>query len=173
MDPATGSFCEGVCGADAFAADLGLGDGRTLACLVNRYRERGTFDTGIFGTPLVLKALFENGFASDAYALLTNRGEVSFRTMMESGATTLWEEWFNEHSSNHPMFGAVVEFLFKYLLGIRQPENGAGFREIEISPADVPALEWAEGTAVLGGKRITVRVERGRLVKKEIVPLEE
>ena len=173
MDPATGSFCEGVCGADAFAVDLGLGDDRTLACLVDRYRALGTFDTGIFGTPLVLKALFENGCASDAYALLTNRGEVSFRTMMDSGATTLWEEWFNEHSSNHPMFGAVVEFLFKYLLGIRQPENGAGFREIEISPADVPALEWAEGTAVLGGKRITVRVERGRLVKKEIVPLEE
>ena len=125
FDEATGSFCGGVCGADAFALDLGLGDERTLQNLVTRYRELGTFDTGIFGTPLVVKVLFERGFGNDAYRLLVNDGAVSFRTMMNAGATTLWEEWFNENSSSHPMFGAVVEFLFKYLLGIRQPAGGA------------------------------------------------
>jgi alpha-L-rhamnosidase len=162
FDDATGSFCGGVCGADAFALDLGLGDGRTLQNLVSRYRESGTFDTGIFGTPLVLKVLFERGFAADAFRLLTNAGEVSFRRMMESGATTLWEEWFNENSSSHPMFGAAVEFLFKYLLGIRQPAGEAGFRHVLAEPCAVPALAWAEGSVVLGGKRVSVRVEQGK-----------
>ncbi|MBQ6021035.1 MAG: family 78 glycoside hydrolase catalytic domain, partial [Clostridia bacterium] len=168
MDPETGSFCNEVCGADAFALDLGLGDGRTLANLVKHYRELGTFDTGIFGTPFVVKVLFENGYGDDAYKLLANRGEVSFFHMMDSGATTLWEEWFNEHSSNHPMFGAVVEFLFKYILGIKQKAGSVGFEQIEIGPAPVPSLDWAEGSVTLGGKTVFVRVEKGRVVKKEI-----
>ncbi len=168
MDPATGSFCNEVCGADAFAIDLGLGDERTLENLVRHYRALGTFDTGIFGTPFVLKVLFEHGYGDDAYRLLANRGEVSFFHMMDSGATTLWEEWFNEHSSNHPMFGAVVEFLFKYLLGIRQPEDSVGFETVAVDPVPAPSLDWAEGSVTLGGKKIFVRVEHGRVVRKEI-----
>ena len=164
----TGSFCGEVNGADAFALDLGLGDERTLRNLVRHYRELGCFDTGMFGTPLVLGALFSHGYGDDALRLWTNRGEVSFYRMMESGATTLWEEWFNEHSANHPMFGASAEFLFKYILGIRQPEGGAGFHEIAVDPVYAPALDWAEGSVILGGKRITVRVEHGRLVSKKV-----
>lgn len=172
FDPATGSFCGGVCGADAFALELGLGDERTKQNLVRRYRESGTFDTGIFGTPLVVKALFDNGFADDAVRLLANRGEVSFFHMMEEGATTLWEEWFNEHSSSHPMFGAVVEYLFKYILGIRQKPGSAGFADVEIDPAFAPSLDWAEGSVVLGGKRIFVRVEQGRIAGSKIEPVD-
>ncbi len=171
FDDTTGSFCGGVCGADAFALDLGLGDDRTLQNLVVHYRETGTFDTGIFGTPLVVKTLFETGFADDAVRLLANRGEVSFHHMMQSGATTLWEEWFNEDSSSHPMFGAVVEYLFKYILGIRQKRGTAGFTDVEIDPCFAPSLGWAEGSVVLGGKRIFVRVENGKLVEKTVTPL--
>ena len=171
FDPDTGSFCAGVCGADAFALDLGLGDSRTKDNLVARYRQLGTFDTGIFGTPLVLKALFEFGFADDAVRLLLNRGDASFYRMMQSGATTLWEMWHNEESSNHPMFGATAEYLFRYILGIRQPEHGAGFAKIEIAPAAVQSLDWAEGSVVLGGQRIFVRVEHGKAVQTEIAPL--
>lgn len=171
FDPATGSFCGGVCGADAFALDLGLGDARTPENLAVHYREIGTFDTGIFGTPLVVKALFENGYADDAVRMLANRGEVSFYHMMQSGATTLWEEWFNEDSSSHPMFGAVVEYLFKYILGIRQKTDGAGFKDVVIDPCFVPTLDWAEGSAVLGGKRISVRVERGKLAAQSVTQL--
>ena len=168
MDPATGSFCGEVCGADAFALDLGLGDERTLANMVKHYRTLGTFDTGIFGTPFVVKVLFENGYGDDAYKLLANRGEVSFFHMMDSGATTLWEEWFNEHSSSHPMFGAAVEYLFKYILGIRQKAGSVGFADVEIAPVPTPSLDWAEGFVTLGGKKIFVRVEKGKVVKTEI-----
>ena len=170
MDTETGSFCGEVCGADAFALDLGLGDDRTLGNLVRHYRELGTFDTGIFGTPFVLKVLFENGYGDDAYKLLANRGEVSFFHMMDCGATTLWEEWFNENSSNHPMFGAVVEYLFKYILGIQQAKNSVGYAQIEIEPVCAPSLDWAEGSVILGGKKIFVRVEKGKVVKTEITP---
>ena len=171
FDPKTGSFCGGVCGADAFAVDLGLGDERTLRNLAARYQKTETFDTGIFGTPLVLKVLFENGFADDAVRLLANRGEVSFYHMMQSGATTLWEEWFNENSSSHPMFGAVVEYLFSYILGIRQAPSSVGFSDVQVQPCPARSLAWAQGSAVLGNQRISVRVEHGELKKCEITPL--
>ena len=171
FDPATGSFCGGLCGADAFALDLGLGDTRTLDNLVRHYRETGTFDTGIFGTPLAVKVLFERGFADDAVRLLANRGKVSFHHMMESGATTLWEEWFNEHSSSHPMFGAVVEYLFRFILGIQQEKGSVGFEKIVLSPAPAACLDWAEGSAILGRQKIFVRVERGKIVDSQIQKL--
>ena len=171
FDPETGSFCGGICGADAFALDIGLGDARTLQNLVNHYREIQTFDTGIFGTPLAVKALFENDFADDAVRLLANRGAVSFHHMMQEGATTLWEEWFNENSSSHPMFGAVVEYLFKYILGIRQKENSVGFSDVVIEPCSASVLDWAEGSVILGNKRITVRVEKGKTVFSKTEPL--
>ena len=171
FDSKTGSFCGGVCGADAFAVDLGLGDERTLMNLVEHYRNTETFDTGIFGTPLVVKVLFENGYADEAVQLLANRGEVSFYHMMQSGATTLWEEWFNEHSSSHPMFGAVVEYLFSYILGIRQARGSVGFTDVEIAPCAARTLSWAQGSVVLGNRRISVRVENGALKNSEIIPL--
>lgn len=171
FDPATGSFCGGVCGADAFALDLGLGDQRTKENLVQRYRTLGTFDTGIFGTPLVVKALFALGKANDALHLLTNDGDASFRHMMQAGATTLWEMWHNEESSNHPMFGAVTEYLFQYFLGIRQKPGSAGFTDITIAPAAATDLDWAEGSVILGGKRIFVRVEHGIAVQTAITPV--
>ena len=169
FDDATGSFCGGVCGADAFALDLGLGDSRTKEALVQRYRTLGTFDTGIFGTQLVIKQLFELGDANDAVRLLSNRGDASFYGMMQAGATTLWEMWHNEESSSHPMFGAVAEYLFKYILGIRQPDNSAGFADIRVDPAAASCLDWAEGSVVLGGKRIFVRVEHGKAVQTQIM----
>ncbi len=168
FDPATGSFCGGVCGADAFALDLGLGDSRTKENLLQHYRTLGTFDTGIFGTPLVVKALFRLGLADDALRLLTNRGDASFYNMMQSGATTLWEMWHNEESSNHPMFGAAAQYLFCYILGIRQPADGAGFSEITIDPVPAQSLDWAEGSVVLGGQRVFVRVEHGKAVETKI-----
>ena len=173
FDPATGSFCGGVCGADAFALDLGLGDARTLQNLVAHYREIKTFDTGIFGTPLVVKALFENGYADDAVRLLANRGEVSFYHTMQSGATTLWETWFGGHSHSHPMFGAVVEYLFKYILGIRQKESSVGFSDVTIEPCPASVLDWVEGSVVLGGKRISVRVEHGKAVSQNVTQIFE
>lgn len=168
FDSETGSFCEGVEGADSFAVDLGLGDERTLANLVSKYEKLGMYDTGIFGTDIVTKVLFEKGFASLAFKLLAGDNKVSFAHMRNSGATTLWENWFNGHSLSHPMFGAVTEYLFKYILGIGQKKNSAGFKEIEIAPVFLPELEWARGSIQTESGTVFVQVKNGRLDKYEI-----
>jgi len=160
FDEKTGSFLEGIQGADAFAADLGLGDERTLKNLVDKYTQIGRFDTGIFGTYILLDVLFKNGYGELAYKLLTNKSKVSFHRMRESGATTLWEEWEGRHSHSHPMFGGSVEHLFSYILGIKNTEGTVGFKDVTIAPADIPSLSYVKGSMLTENGRITVEIDR-------------
>ena len=138
-DPSTGSFAGGIQGADAFAADIGLGDARVFQNLLAKYRALGMYDTGIFGTDILTRILFERGEGQLAYDLLTSRKETSFHAIRAKGATTLWEYWTGYASHSHPMFGAVVRYLFQYLLGIRQSEKSAGFARVTIAPV-LPCL---------------------------------
>lgn len=169
FDEKTGSFCQGVEGADAFAVDLGLGDERTLKNLVEKYARLGNYDTGIFGTDILTRVLFENHQESLAYRLMSGRGENSFGHMMEEGATTIWEYWQKKHSSNHPMFGAVTVYLFSYILGIRQEKDSVGYQKPLISPAPIPELDYAKGSMKTPIGKIKVEVKKGKLVNYEIL----
>ena len=154
-DESTGDFCGGIQGANAFAVDLGLGDERTLANMVAHYERETWYDTGIFGTDIVTRVLFEKGYADLAYRLLTSSGKYSFREWMSSGCTTLPEYWTYNRSQNHPMFGAVVRYLFIYLLGIGQ--DGAGYGKLRIEPKLVNRLNYAEGHITTVHGRVGVR----------------
>ena len=158
FDANTGSFCGGTQGADAFALDIGLGDERTLQNLVDKYEALGTLDTGIFGTYLLIKVLFEKGHGSLAFRLLTNEGEASFYNMKKHGATTLWENWDGCDSRCHPMFGAVVELFFSEIMGIKRYQDRPGFAEITVSPADIPELREAHGTMWTVNGPVTVDI---------------
>ncbi|MFA7674168.1 MAG: family 78 glycoside hydrolase catalytic domain [Clostridia bacterium] len=144
-------FIGGIQGADAFAYLIGSGDDRTLKNIESRYTKLGTYDTGIFGTYILNKVLFENGHADLAYRLMTNKMSASFFNMKEHGATTLWERW-NGDSNNHPMFGASVRYIFEHILGITQPYGCAGFDSVIIAPKIIEGLDHIKGhmTAALG-----------------------
>lgn len=60
-DPETGDFAKNVQGANCFAVDLGMGDERALRHLVEHYTKNTWFDTGIFGTDILIRVLFEHG----------------------------------------------------------------------------------------------------------------
>lgn len=158
----TESFCEGKNGADAFAIDLGLGSKKTVANMLQKYKDAETLDTGIFGTPILMETLMKNGGAETAIRLLTGKQKYSFGHMMEQNATTLWETWDGSGSHNHPMFGGVVRLLFTEILGIRRKEDGAGFSSYEIKPRDVKRIDWAEGWITTPSGCIKVRWERDK-----------
>ena len=160
FDPQTGDFAKNGNCANAFAFDLGLGDRRTLDNLAQHVRELDVVDTGIFGTDIVPRILFENGFADLAYRFLTFTKQPSFGYMRSCGATTLWEEWLKPRSMSHPMFGAPVRYLFQYILGIRQAPDSCGLRKIVIDPAQIPALRYAEGSLATAYGKIAVTVDR-------------
>ena len=147
-DSETGNFADNVQGANAFMVDIGLGDERTLKNMVEHYEAIGCYDTGIFGTEIVTRVLFEKGYADIAYKLLTSEADTSFAGWMKHGATTLWEYWIGDEqrSLSHPMFGAVVNCFYWYILGIRQKNGTAGYRDVTISPKLIHLLPSLSGS---------------------------
>lgn len=155
-DPATGNFANNYQGSNAFALDIGLGDDRTFANMVQYYKDLGMYDTGIFGTDILTRLLFENGQAELAYELLTSKGKYSFHHIMEQNATTLWEYWTGNRSHSHPMFGAVCRYLYQYILGIQQAKDSNSYSKVVISPARIPKLEEACGSVTTPKGKIQV-----------------
>ena len=131
-----GNFVMNVQGANAYAVDLGLGNEKTYANLLNYYRRLGHFDTGIFATDILTRVLFERGDSELAFDLLTNNGAQGYEHWRQNGATTFHEYWDSNRSRSHshPMFGAPIAYFFEYLLGIRQAAGTAGYTSLVIAP---------------------------------------
>lgn len=158
-----GNFLGGQQGANAFAVDIGLGDERTYKNMVKDYRKLGGYDTGIFGTDILTRVLFEHGDFQLAADLILSESVHSFAEMHRLGATTLWEYWpesLRDRSHNHPMFGAVTAYLYDYLLGIRQKKGSAGYSEIVISPVIVDGINELEGSRVLRNGKVSVSYKK-------------
>ena len=162
FNPWDGNFLGMRQGANAFALDIGLGDERTKENFIDYYDKLGYYDTGIFGTDIVTRMLFEYGRADVAVKLLTASEPHGFGKWQKDGATTLWEYWFDSRSHSHPMFGAVATYLYEYILGIKQEKGSYGFDRISISPSYVDSINWAKGHIVTEKGRIEVSYERIR-----------
>jgi len=158
--PQSGNYADNIQGANAFAVDLGLGNEKTLDEIVKKYSESKMYDTGIFGTDIVTRVLFENGYPQLAFDLLTSKEKVSFNSIMERGATTLWEYWDGKKSHSHPMFGAVVRYLFTELLGIKQAKGSTKFDDIIISPAKIKGLNNVSGHITTKNGKIFIGIKR-------------
>ena len=67
---------------------------RTAARLVELIRDAGThLGTGFLATPYLLPVLADTGHLDVAYELLLQDTPPSWLTMVERGATTVWEDW--------------------------------------------------------------------------------
>ncbi len=162
------AYCGDVQGASCLALQIGNGNEGVHKKVVEKYRRLGMFDTGIIATPALTGWLFDSGEAQLAYDLLSSKGEVSFDYMARNGATTIWENWNGESSKNHPMFGAVTKYLFTRLLGIRQPDDSAGFEKVVISPCLVEGLNYVKGhiTTLNGKIGVEIKKQNGKAVIK-------
>ena len=81
--------------------------------------------TGFLSTPLILYVLASYDREA-AYKLLENEEIPGWLSMPKNGATTIWEDWDGPKGSqggiaslNHYSKGAVVEWLFSTMCGIR------------------------------------------------------
>ena len=156
------TYFNNIHGACAFAMDAGHEDERMTAALVEYYTRLGYLDTGIFGTDIVPRVLFEKGYGKLATDLLAGDGELGFERWRRLGATTFWEYWHNgaDRSHFHPMFGAPVAYLFEYILGVRQTEDSAGFSSVVISPVMTERIGRLFGSFRTPRGEIAVAYER-------------
>jgi alpha-L-rhamnosidase len=114
-----------------------------------RDNHQGHLSTGIFGTKFMLDELSKNGLHELALEMVKKNDFPGWGYMIENGATTLWEHWAysdNTYSHNHPMFGSVSEWFYKWLGGIQPHPKAAGFNQIEIRPETKGSISWVKSS---------------------------
>lgn len=155
----------------------------TAAQLNELVKRAGHLETGFVGTPYLLHALSDNGYAGTAYDLLLRREYPSWLYPISKGATTVWEHWdgikpdgtmwsSDMNSFNHYAYGAVADWMYGAAAGINSDPDRPGFEHIIFRPVTDRRLDFVK--ASIDTRRGTVasewRRENGRIKYIFIVP---
>lgn len=139
-------------------------------------KRAGHLETGFVGTPYLLHALSDNGYAETAYDLLLRREYPSWLYPISKGATTVWEHWdgikpdgtmwsTDMNSFNHYAYGAVADWMYGAAAGINSDPDRPGFEHIIFRPVTDRRLDFVK--ASIDTRRGTVasewRREYGRI----------
>lgn len=126
---------------------LGLLDGaektgveQRLVRAVEEYRYR--VGTGFLSTPFLLPVLTRAGQTETAYKVLENTEKPGWLAEVLDGASTVWENWEGNLSRNHYSPGAVCQWLFETVAGIRV----AGKNHFVIAPVPGGTLTCAKAS---------------------------
>ncbi len=108
--------------------------------------------TGFLGTPYLLQVLCDHGQSKVACELINQQTYPSWLYPVTIGAKTIWEKWdgikpdgsVQATSYNHYAYGAVGNWLYQYVAGIRL--LSPGYRRILIKPVIGGGLTWAKAS---------------------------
>ena len=125
--------------------------------LVRLIKQWGHLTTGFVGTPYLLHVLSDIGETKLAYDLLLRKEFPSWCYPITRGATTMWERWNgckpdgtfatdSMNSFNHYAYGAVGDWMYENMAGIRQKEGSCGFAEVVFRPETDDRFDWAEAS---------------------------
>jgi alpha-L-rhamnosidase len=123
---------------------------QTVTRLVELVRAADThLGTGFLATPYLLPVLTDAGRLDLAFELIFQDTPPSWLSMVERGATTVWELWEGidsdgvpHESLNHYSKGAVISWLHGYVAGIQLV--GPAYRRFRVEPRRGGGLTWAE-----------------------------
>lgn len=127
-------------------------------CLAERLEiDRFKLTTGFLGTPYLCPVLSECGLNEYAYRLLMQSECPSWLYEVDMGATTIWERWnsvrpdgsfgpVSMNSLNHYAFGAVCEWLYRYVAGINPDPMQPGYKHVIIRPRVHDTLGFARAS---------------------------
>ena len=102
--------------------------------------------TGFLGTSILMDTLtYEAGMPDVAYTLLLQHKNPSWLYSVDQGATTIWERWnsyvkatgfgpVGMNSFNHYAYGAVLDWMYASMAGIREDIARPGFKHILLAP---------------------------------------
>jgi alpha-L-rhamnosidase len=167
LNPDTGQYDTASQTANAMPLAIGLVDPshrpQVLENLIRDIRARENHITaGDIGFRFVVDALANAGRSDVIYDLLCRTDSPSYGFQLRQGATTLTEAWDAnpKNSQNHLMLGHAESWFYEHLTGIHLDLSRSAPKQIEIKPAIVPGLEWAQAShqSVLG--KIASRWER-------------
>jgi alpha-L-rhamnosidase len=133
----------------------------------------GHLDTGILGTRFFFEILAEYGMNQLAYEAMNKRTEPSFGHWVELGSTTTRENWNENGSHNHPMFGGGLVWFYRNLAGMQADPLEPGYRNIIFKPQPVEEMEYVSyiNNTPYGEGGITWRNEEEAFIMEISVPV--
>jgi alpha-L-rhamnosidase len=125
--------------------------------LVNNINDYGHLTTGFLGTPFLCHVLSDNGKNEEAIKLLLRTEYPSWLYPVTKGATTIWERWNgikpdgsfqypSMNSFNHYAYGAIGEWMYANLMGLKVNENFPGFKRYKIQPLFDKNFNFVKGS---------------------------
>jgi alpha-L-rhamnosidase len=139
--------------------------------------------TGFVGTPLLCKALSDNGYAGLAFMLLMRKEYPSWLYPVTQGATTIWERWDGQkpdgsfqdvsmNSFNHYAYGAIGDWLYRYVAGIENDPKAPGYKHFSLHPHPGAGLTHASASlkTLYGTIKSEWKLENGSMTYSCSVP---
>ena len=137
--------------------------------------------TGFLGTPILPFVLDQIGQVDLMYSILFKESYPSWFYSINQGATTMWERWdsytlqdgFHKdgmNSFNHYAYGAIGQWMYEHIAGIKPLE--AGYKVIEIAPIPGGPLTSAAASydSPYGKVSSSWKIENGTLNLEVIIP---
>jgi len=104
-----------------------------------------TLSSGFVGTGILNQTLGSLGHYDLCYSLLLQTKDPSWLYSVKQGATTVWERWnsytiekgfgnVSMNSFNHYAYGAVVEWFYSGMCGIKPDPDAPGFKHFILEP---------------------------------------
>ena len=165
---------------DLLPADLVSKSAAYLAEDVNKFKH---LTTGFVGTPLLCKTLSAQSYDELAFMLLNRKEYPSWLYPVTQGATTIWERWDGQkpdgtfqdvgmNSFNHYAYGAIGEWLYTYVAGIRIDEENPGYKHFFLAPHPGGGLTNAKATfkSIHGEISSAWKTEGGNMVYEVSIP---
>lgn len=126
---------------------------KQLKLLLEKYNNH--LSTGFVGTAHLCQALSQVGMTEEAYTLLLNEDYPGWLYEVNLGATTIWERWNSilpdgriqptgMNSLNHYAYGAIVEWIYRYVCGLNPVEEAPGFRKVRFCPRADKRLQYVK-----------------------------
>ena len=157
---------------------------KALNYLVNNIIQRDFhLSTGFLGTPYLCHVLSENGRTETAYKLLMQKTYPSWLYPISKGATTIWERWdgikpddsfqtTRMNSFNHYAYGAIGDWMYSVITGIKPDEKNPGYKHFIIKPEPDSSMIYAKAVyESLYGKIISQwKIEDNIIYFSVIVP---
>lgn len=124
--------------------------------------------TGFLSTVFLLPVLTAAGYIDVAYKTLENEEKPGWLSEIKEGATTVWENWEGNLSQNHYSPGAVCEWLYNTVCGIRV----TGENSFEISPIPGGTLTFASASyrSIYGEVKSSWEKQNGKTLYKIEIP---
>lgn len=151
--------------------------------LADDVKSMGHLTTGFVGTPLLCKTLSAYGYDDLAFMLLNRKEYPSWLYPVTQGATTIWERWDGQkpdgtfqdvgmNSFNHYAYGAIGEWLYRYVAGMDIDPENPGYKHILLAPHPGGGLTNAgvEFNSIYGKVKSAWKLEGSDFVYEVTVP---